>query len=202
MIKIAVLVLAAGGSTRMGRPKQLLDWKGQPLLQHTIYQAKKSYCNKVLVVMGSEYELIKSQISIEGITILKHRNWKNGLGSSIAFGIDHIQNAWAEIEAVLVMLADQPLIDTNYLNQMIETYRSNEAKIVASLYPNNQLGVPAIFNRSYFNELTQLHTDKGAKEILSKYSDKLLSLDASSMVVDLDTMEDYENLHQFNSEKG
>ena len=151
--------------------------------------------------MGSEYELIKSQISIEGITILKHRNWKNGLGSSIAFGIDHIQNAWSEIEAVLVMLADQPLIDTNYLNSMTETYRLNETKIVASLYPNNNMGVPAIFNRSYFNELTQLHTDKGAKEILSKYSDKLLSLDASSMVVDLDTMEDYENLHQFNSEK-
>jgi len=191
---IAVLVLAAGGSRRMGRPKQLLDWNGKPLLQHTIDQALKSNCDNVLVVMGSDYELIKSQIVTEGITDLNHVNWENGLGSSIAFGVEFIQNSLPEINAVLIMLADQPLMDTKYLNQLIETFHSNEAKIVASLYPNNKLGVPAIFDRTYFKELAQLHLDKGAKEILAKYSDKLLSLDASALVVDLDTMEDYEKL--------
>ena len=200
MSKIAVLVLAAGGSRRMGKPKQLLNWNGKPLLQHTIDQALNSDCDKVLVVMGADYELIKSKINTDGITILKHLNWEIGLGSSIAFGIDYTKNSLSAIDGVLITLADQPFVDSNYLNQMIETYRLNEAKIVASLYPNNKLGVPAIFNKIFFDELTQLNADKGAKEILSKYSDKLLSLDASSLVVDLDTMEDYEKLLQSNSD--
>jgi len=198
--KLAVLVLAAGSSSRMGRPKQLLNWKGNPLLQHSIEQAKKSNGDEVLVVMGSDFELIKSQTDSEGITVLKHVNWKNGLGSSIAFGIEYIQNSLPHIDSVLIMLADQPLVDADYLNRMIETYRSNATKIVASLYPNNKLGVPAIFNKMYFNQLTQLNLDRGAKEILYKYSDKLLSLDATALVIDLDTIEDYERLIQSNSD--
>jgi molybdenum cofactor cytidylyltransferase len=200
LIKIAILVLAAGGSSRMGRPKQLLDWKGKSLLQHTIDRAKNGNGDEVLVVLGSDYELIKSQINTEGITILKHSNWKNGLGSSIAFGIDYIQKSLSDMDGALIMLADQPFVDTNYLNLMIETFRSNEAKIVASLYPNKKMGVPAIFNKRYFIELAQLNMDKGAKEILSKYSDQLSFLDATSLVVDLDTMEDYQKLNQFNSD--
>lgn len=194
MSKIAVLILAAGSSSRMGRPKQLLKWKKTTLLQKCINQAKKSNGELVLVVLGANYQLIRPQIDAEEITILHHKNWENGLGSSIAFGVRYIQHSLKHIEGALIMLADQPLINAQYLNLLMENYRLDPTKIVASLYPDNKIGVPAIFGSMYFEDLMQLNNDRGAKEILHRYSTSLSYVDAMHLVADIDTYEDYEKL--------
>lgn len=195
MSKLAVLILAAGNSSRMGVSKQLLKWKDTNLLRHTINTVNEVNTQNI-VVLGANYSKIKSQIEDINTRILCHQNWQKGLGSTISFGINYIKNSLPHIENVLIMLADQPLIDAHYLNQLIETQKLYQNKIICTLYQNEKLGVPAIFNNSIFEELLELHDDKGAKNILQKYSDRILSVDGKNLISDIDTIEDYELLYK------
>ncbi len=195
MSKLAVLILAAGNSSRMGVSKQLLKWKDTNLLQHSINTVSKVNSQN-LVVLGANYSKIKSQIEDKNITILCHQNWQNGLGSTISFGIDYIKKSLPHIDSVLIMLADQPLIDADFLNQMIETHELYPNKIICTLYQNKKLGVPAIFNNSFFEELLKLNDDKGAKNLLQKYPDSILFVNGEDLILDIDTKEDYEILYR------
>lgn len=182
----------------MGSPKQLLKWKETTLLQHSIDQAKQCSADFVLVVLGANYELINSQIDCANIMVLNHKHWSHGIGSSIAYGIKYVQDTLPDIDGVMITLADQPLIDTNYLDSLITRFYVDDMKIVASQYHQNQFGVPAIFNPTYFEALTQLKHDKGAKELLQKHSDHVSCLNATHLIADLDTNEDYEKLSRSN----
>lgn len=195
MLKLAVLILAAGNSSRMGVSKQLLKWKEANLLQHSVNTVSKVNTQN-LVVLGANYSKIKSEIEDENISVLCNQNWQKGLGNSIAFGINYIKEFLPLIDNVLIMLADQPLIDAAFLIQMIEIHKLNPKKIVCTSYQNDQSGVPAIFNKIYFEDLLQLNDDKGAKELLKKYSSDLISLDGAKVVQDIDTFDDYEDLYK------
>ena len=191
-----MLLLAAGSSSRMGVPKQLLKWNNSTLLQHAINMVKKIDRDEIILILGAHFDDIKSNIDTTGVTVIHNKNWKNGLGNSISCGINHIMKSYPQFENVLIMLADQPLIDSNYLNEMIETQHSNPDKIICTAYQNKRLGVPAIFNKVYFEELLRLNHDKGAKDLLNKNSEKMLFLDGSNLISDIDTMEDYEILYK------
>ncbi|MFH6770108.1 nucleotidyltransferase family protein [Gaetbulibacter aquiaggeris] len=195
MSKLAVLILAAGNSSRMGVSKQLLKWKYTNLLQHTINTVNEVNSENI-VVLGANYSKIRSQIEDKNTHILCNKNWQKGLGSTISFGINYINNSLPHIDNVLIMLADQPLINADFLNQMIETQKLYQNKIICTLYQNEKLGVPAIFNNSFFEELLQLNNDMGAKNILQKYSDRILSVDGENLISDIDTIEDYEILYR------
>lgn len=195
MSKLAVLILAAGNSSRMGVSKQLLKWKDTNLLQHTI-NTVNAVNSENIVVLGANYSKIRSQIEDKKMCVLCHQNWQKGLGSTISFGINYINNSLPHIDNVLIMLADQPLITADFLNQMIETQKLYQNKIICTLYQNEKLGVPAIFNNSFFEELLQLNNDKGAKNILQNYSDRILSVDGENLISDIDTIEDYEILYR------
>lgn len=196
MSKLAVLLLAAGSSSRMGVPKQLLKWNNTTLLQHTINTVKQIKQDEVALVLGANFENIKSKIDTTELTVIYNENWEKGLGNSIACGINQIIKSVQQIDNVLIMLADQPLIDSNYLNEMIETQLLNPDKIICTSYQNKRLGVPAIFNKIYFKELSELNHDKGAKDLLNKNSDNILFLDGTYVISDIDTMEDYEALYK------
>jgi len=196
-LNIAILILAAGESKRMGTPKQLLKWKNTTLLGHTI-QVSETLNLKTFVVLGANFEEIKNSISSRSIQILNHENWKNGLGSSIAFGVDYIFKNELDIEAILIVLADQPLINSEYLNSMISVFEKGKNQIIASSYKDGKKGVPVLFDKIYFKELAQLSNDKGAKRLIEKYTDKVVLLNAESMVSDIDTLEDYNGLYQAN----
>lgn len=196
MSKFAVLILAAGSSSRMGVPKQLLKWKGTNLLQYCMNSVKDLNADTVLLVLGANSEAIRSKIDTNQVTVLVNEHWKNGLGNTIAFGVNHITTTLSDIENILIMLVDQPLIDSNFLKLLIKTHVRHKKKLTCTLYQEHQFGVPAIFNKNYFEELSQLNDDFGAKRILKKYVDKLSYVDGKNFNLDIDTIADYEALYK------
>ena len=195
MSKLAVLILAAGNSSRMGVSKQLLKWKEANLLQHAMNTVEK-VSSQNLVVLGANYSKIKSQIDDKNIRVLCNQNWQKGIGNSISFGINYIKESLPNIDNVLIMLADQPLIDADFLDQMIETHKLYPKKIICTLYQNERLGVPAIFNKIYFDDLMQLNNDKGAKELLKKYTIDVIAINGGVVIRDIDTLAEYEDLYK------
>ena len=195
---IAILILAAGDSSRMGTPKQLLKWKNTSLLGHAIETAKKSNTSKICVILGANYYLINAKINNYEVEVLVNESWKKGLGNSIAFGVNHVLKEDTNFDAVIVMLADQPLIESVYLNKVLDTYEMGKRQIIATSYKRGKQGVPVLFDAIYLEELSQLNDDKGAKGILQKYSKNVLAINADNRVSDIDTLEDYKRLYNDN----
>ena len=195
---IAILILAAGDSTRMGSPKQLLKWKNTTLLGNAIETAQELKASKLTVVLGANYEDIKKKISQDQIEIIRNDNWKLGLGKSIAFGINHILKNDFELDGVFVMLADQPLIDATFLNSILDKFEVGKRQIIATSYKNGKQGVPVLFDKGYFEELSQLNDDNGAKRVLQKHSENVLVIKGDTMVSDIDSLEDYNRLYMAN----
>jgi len=195
--QIAILVLAAGSSSRMGIPKQLLPWKNRTLIESVICTAQELGCANNIVILGAHYHKIKPTIENYSIKTIYNKNWKKGLGNSIAFGVQHIKNNY-QVDGILVILADQPLVDSSYLMSLIDTFEVGKNNIIVSNYGNKKVGVPALFDKSYFDELSTLDEDKGAKQILKKHIECLNMLKAEHLIADIDTKEDYEQLYKAN----
>ncbi|MCB4808257.1 nucleotidyltransferase family protein [Tamlana sp. 62-3] len=197
---IAVVVLAAGASTRMGEPKQLLPWKNSTLIAHTIETVLQVNCKNVYVVLGANFDLISSEIKDYPISILNNELWHEGLGTSIAFSINFILNSDINIDAVLFVLADQPFIDSDYINKMITGYNVDNKSIVATYYSDKKIGVPVLFDKLYFKYLKRLQGDEGAKHIIKDHEYAIKTLIPPNKNVDLDTKEDYQLLVSRNFE--
>lgn len=191
--KIAILLLAAGGSSRMGVAKQLLPWGGTSMIGNAINQAKSSVAGEVLVVLGANFDDIEKEMAHSNVSIIRNKEWEMGLGSSIACGIDYIKQQHPEINTVLVMLADQPLIDSKYLNVLIESHIKGKKGIVATRY-GSKYGVPAIFSKFYFGVLGTLRSDHGAKELINSKPEDLIGISIEKNTMDIDTMQDYKQL--------
>lgn len=193
-LKISILILAAGESKRMGdRIKQLLPWKHTTLLGNAIEQAKASMANETYVVLGAYNEIIRAEAGLNASKTIQNTHWKNGLGSSIATGMDYFLEKSLSCDAVLIMLTDQPLIDTNYLNKMMGYWIRDPSKIITTHY-GNRSGVPAIFGKEHYTELQKLSKDFGAKDIIASHADKILVLDSGGKEIDIDSWETYEEL--------
>lgn len=189
MQNIAILILAAGSSSRMKTPKQLLPIKTTTLLGNTIEHSVASKAVKVYCVLGSNFEKIKDSIKAYDIEIILNSEYTNGLSTSIVNGIKHIQPK--TFDAVLVLLADQPKVDTNYINTLINDFNKNPETIIASNY-SGSYGVPAIFPKHVFEQLLLLKGDKGAKDFLNSENTRVVPLIHSDLI-DIDTQEDYNN---------
>ncbi len=188
---IAILILAAGASKRMGSIKQLLPWADTSLLGHAVNVAKSSKAKETIVVLGANANAIATQFIAGEVQIIKNVNWASGMGSSIATGIEYIMGSGKKYDAVLITLADQPLIDTPFLDLMIETAAKVNESIVATAY-GKMPGVPALFGRQYFETLMALESERGAKEVLDRFKSDIFMLDPGNKTLDIDTKEDYE----------
>ena len=185
--EISILILAAGASKRMGTTKQLLPWKHTTLLGNTVEEALKTSVETVYVVIGANEVEIRKEVKKHHVEILFNVNWDQGLGTTIAFGMNHLLQLTKPPEAVLVLLADQPFLNCDYMERMLNSFRRN--KITATAYPNGN-GVPAIFPKKYFSELIQLKGDKGAKTLLNNSEVNVIT-PPIDLLTDIDTMEVY-----------
>ncbi|OYX28499.1 MAG: hypothetical protein B7Z06_01400 [Flavobacteriales bacterium 32-35-8] len=195
---IAIVILAAGASKRMGEPKQLLKWGDTTLINHTINTAVAVNAKEIILVLGAHFELIKKNIDNSEVTLLNNVHWEKGLGTSIAFAVEYLQNSQSSVDGVLVILADQPFIMSDFLKLMISKFVVSKNHIIATSYSDDKLGVPALFDASYFEELSKLDDDFGAKLILKKYHSEVIPLCPPTENMDLDTKLDYTNLYQSN----
>ena len=189
MSKTAVLILAAGSSSRMGEAKQLLPYKNTTLLGWAIEQAQASHADEVICVLGANAQRIEASIKNYQLKIIYNPNYKKGLSSSIVKGISELQNK----DALLIMLADQPNVTTDYLNKLLENHVRYPLKIIASTY-GDSIGVPALFPEKYYPELLKFKGDKGAKKFLKKHSSEVVKIAAVNLA-DIDTPIDYQKLN-------
>lgn len=195
-MNIVTLILAAGSSTRMGEPKQLLPYKNTTLLGWTIQNALKLNTHKTFCVLGANAMQIRSSIQNKKIEIIENKEYREGLSSSIVIGVTTIKNI--NIDGVLIMLADQPKISAVILEKLTATFKRNKNRIVAANY-GHKIGVPAIFPRSKFNLLLQLKGDKGAGDVIKNNA---IPVDINhEYLADIDTAEQYETLLATEKEK-
>ena len=195
---IAAVILAAGASTRMGEPKQLLKWGSTNLIGHVIETVAALNFKDVFLVLGAHFNEISQNIQQDKITILKNNNWQQGLGTSIACAVQNIIDTSLQVHGVLIVLCDQPFITVEFLNKMLSEFEVDKKQIITTAYQDGKNGVPALFDRYYFESLRLLKDDQGAKDLIQKYSSHSQVLKPSTENYDLDTKEDYANLYSAN----
>jgi molybdenum cofactor cytidylyltransferase len=186
-----VILLAAGASSRLGSPKQLLDFAGSKLLQHAIDTALASDAMHVVVVLGANAEIIKQELKETTAAIVENDAWKEGMASSIRFGLQTLVKLNPEVEAAVFMVADQPFVTADLLNELMELNKKERHNIVASKY-GTTFGTPVLFSKRFFPELMELTGDTGAKSLVRKYQNETAFVPFPKGEIDIDTMEDYE----------
>lgn len=184
--KIAIILLAAGESKRMGFPKQNLKWDCRTLLEHCLRYADKSEAAKVYLVLGAHLDKIELNLRRK-TEVVVNENWQEGISSSIRAGIEHAEQDG--FEEILIMLADQPNVEYKFLNKLIETFKKSNKNIIATSYKNS-FGVPAIFSKTYFNEIKNLKGDRGAQTIIKQHTDDVEIVIEDIDLKDIDTVED------------
>jgi molybdenum cofactor cytidylyltransferase len=218
---VAAIVLAAGASTRLGagRSKQLLRYQGRTLLRHSVEQALASSCRPVIVVLGAEVERCQRELAGLDVQVALNPSWAEGMGSSIRAGMTALAAAAPGARAVVITLCDQPLVTGAFIDRLAERYLAEAgdsgmgAPTVAAEY-DGQPGVPALFPRSRFAELSRLDGAAGARRLLRvtspsatasaavsgaaprPASSRVVTLPCPEAAVDVDTITDYEALSQ------
>jgi molybdenum cofactor cytidylyltransferase len=189
-MNIAALILAAGSSSRMGEAKQLLPWSQDTLLGNAVRAANRSKAEKVFVVLGAEAKRIKTTLHGLKSEVIINQNWSSGMGSSVSCGVTGILNSEVDLKGILVMLADQPFIDEDYLNSLVQHFQANDGKIIATKY-GTKMGVPAIFDKTFYSALKDLNGEEGASSLILKNKESCFGVDPGKKAIDLDTQEEY-----------
>jgi CTP:molybdopterin cytidylyltransferase MocA len=180
------IVLAAGASRRFGSPKQLVRVDGQSLLQRAVAHASGLLGAAVTVVLGAHAAEIVETLPPGSAGTLINRNWQEGIASSIRIGVQRLPGA---CDGVMLVLADQPLVGSETLSRLMTAWRRQPRQIIASRY-GSVTGVPAIFPRWCFGDLTALRGDQGARIVIRRYSDHVVRLAHPEAAVDIDYPED------------
>lgn len=189
------IILAAGQSVRLGRPKQLLQFRGKTLLQNVIDSAREAELQPIVLVLGSNGQTILNESDTTGVIIVENEHWRTGMASSVITGVNAVENVSTSIETVILMVCDQPYVDGSLLQKLISKYKSTGKPIIASQYSGIP-GVPALFHHSLFQELKKLKGDSGARKLIQKYIGWVEVIPFPEGSIDIDTIDDYERLKQ------
>lgn len=186
--KISAVILAAGISSRMGRPKQLIELKGKKMLDIVIEKMKGFRFNEIILVLGHLHEEIKRNIDTSGIKLVINENYNEGISSSIRKAVSSLKS---DSEAILIHLADKPLVKQETIKRMIEVFKSTNAKIIIPIF-NGIHGHPVIFKKELFRELKMLKGDEGARVLINKRIRDcyFMEVDDEGVIIDIDTPED------------
>lgn len=195
MPRCAAIVLAAGASSRLGEPKQLLQINGESLVRRTVRLVIEAGCSPVIVVLGAYAEKIKPELNDLVAVIVENAQWTEGMGSSICCGIASLQAN--RPEKVLISVCDQPELSAELLVALIAA-QSGDWLVAASQY-NGALGVPAVFCSSLFPQLQALTGDRGARALIAEFADRVNPVDFPGGGFDVDTAKDAIRLSHLNS---
>ena len=187
-----IIILAAGSSSRLGSPKQLLAFNQTNLLNNSIETALASVAQRVLVVLGANAQMLKSSIKNNQLHIVVNELWEEGIASSIRCGLTYLLAQIPAPKNILFMVCDQPYITTELIDKLI-TLQKPGKDIVASEYAGTA-GIPAVFNKTLFPALLQLKGDAGAKKIIAQQKNKVLTVSFPLGDIDIDTVADYQDL--------
>ena len=192
---IAVVVLAAGGSTRLGRPKQLVEFKGKTLLEHTMDEVDMLGFQTKILVLGAKQEEIQDKIDSKGFKVVLNGDWERGMASSIKIGLEAALAEEAGLDYVLFLVSDQPFLERTNLIKLVHTQLTKKPKATYSQYGEN-IGVPAIFGKTAFPLLLQLDGNEGAKKLLQLDDFNFCTETFKNGGFDVDTEEDVQQLKQ------
>jgi molybdenum cofactor cytidylyltransferase len=187
--EIAILLLAAGSSSRLGRSKQLLSITGQPLLLKSVKAAIESGIKNITVVLGANEQAHREVITDAGVQVVVNTAWKKGMGNSLKVGLSYLLQQTPKAEAVITMVCDQPLINSDQLLKLVFEYESSESTIVASFY-QGVAGVPVLFDRTLFPELLSMSDEAGAKKMLQQHPHLVKTVPFPGGEIDIDTEDD------------
>jgi molybdenum cofactor cytidylyltransferase len=181
-----VLILAAGASTRLGQPKQRVMLGGRPALHIVVSNAVALAGHAVTVVVGAHAKEMTHLLAHSPASVIVNRHWEEGMGGSLRYGVASLAPA---CEAVLVLLGDQVGVTADDLKRLASAWKGEESVIAASVY-DQHIGVPAIFPRVCFGELSELRGDRGARTVLERNSYRLVRVPMPNAGIDLDTPDD------------
>ncbi len=186
---IAAIILAAGESKRMGRLKQLMPFRGKTILEHSVDNILASKVSEVIVVLGHEAQMVMPKVANRPVRIAINSAYRDGMSTSIASGLSLVGD---KVEAVMLALADQPLIDSQIINRIVDEFDSHNHGIVIPVYQGRR-GHPVIFDIKYRTELLQLTGDTGGRAIIDRHPEDVLEVDAGSenIYIDIDNLESY-----------
>lgn len=188
-----VVILAAGSSSRLGEPKQLLKHEGKSLLQKTMDAAIRSDANPVIVVLGANADQVSKEINKSKTHTIVNSEWEEGMASSVRIGLNELLFISPAAEAVILMVCDQPYISSELITELVNTHKQTGKQIITCNY-GETIGPPALFHKSLFNELMELKGDVGARKIIQKHSDGVATISFTKGRIDIDTKEDYDAL--------
>lgn len=191
--KIGVIILAAGSSSRLGYPKQLVEFKGIPLLQHSIDIAESMEFDAKILVLGAKEDEINKTIDCRNFQMVINENWHEGMSTSIRKGLSEALKLKKELEHILILLSDQPLVTRDEIEELIRVQLNNNEQATFSEYAGEP-GVPAIFSREIFSELKKLKGDQGAKKLIYDTDFQFGTVKFENGNFDVDTTADVELL--------
>ena len=183
--RVSGLVLAAGGSSRLGQPKQLLPFGGATLLDHTLGVARECGFDQLVCVLGGGARDVRARVDLSGIEVVVNEVFGSGCSSSIAASLDVIDG-----DVLVLMLGDQPGVEPASVRALVAG--RGDAPLAVCRYQDGR-GHPFAFARSVFGELAALHGDKGVWKLLDRAGDAVAEVPVSGPIPpDVDTWEDYE----------
>jgi molybdenum cofactor cytidylyltransferase len=186
---INAIILAAGQSKRMGKPKPLLRFNDQTFLEQIISVLKHSEVGRITVVLGAEADTIRKSVDLTGTNIVINQDYQRGQLSSLTAGIKETPE---DTEAILICLVDNPFITEEVVNKIVRKFKETNNPIIVPVF-DKERGHPTLFSRSLFNELLSAPEEKGARHVLYSNEDKVLELEVSErgISIGIDTPDDY-----------
>ncbi|WP_297802219.1 nucleotidyltransferase family protein [uncultured Polaribacter sp.] len=189
MKNIAIVILAAGKSSRMNAIKQLEKINNKTLLEITLEKVKNIFSDNIFCVLGSNHDQIINKTNSEDIEFIKNKHFENGLSSSIVASLNYFKINKLYFDGIFILLADQPAIETSYLEAMYHLFQEKKHLIIASNY-GNKLGAPVIIPKKHFSSLLLIEGDKGAQEFINNKKNEVIYPIQTTNLLDIDTKED------------
>ncbi len=189
--QITAILLAAGGSSRLGQPKQLIPFKNELLINYIIDQINHGGLSNIRIILGSHFSDIKKQIKNKNLEIIHNPNWEEGISSSIKSGLRNLKPG---TEAVIIFIVDQPFLNSELISEILQKFRTSRANIIAACV-SSQVVHPVLYRKEVFAKLMELRDDVGGKAIFGNEFVETVNWKDEKLLLDIDSTNDLEKIN-------